>query len=441
MRTLTLLVLVAAGLTSPGCGSESCTSQSDCSVGTYCVLSIGSGRAEGSCQSDCVSPADCEQPESSASRAICTNEGRCRVEAIPPRLVVLEPEPDTLFEEGTQRIRLEGEVEMAAARATVVVTTGGNRGCGTGISRQITVENTTGGFARVPFVLDDVLVDPGRIQLLVNASVPGATRTYPVPVRVDCPGCAQVTVTTPRPNSTGNGLKLDDLVGSVDQPVASAIWRVRGGGGVLDGTLPVEANGRDFAIEDLPLFPGSNRVEVIVTGIGQGRGESRCSIRVNAGVSVEAGLRAILTWDGPTADLDLHIVGPGGTFGDALTTLSSRSRSPSGFTGTVEDDFDGLGPEIVTIASLPDGIYGVIVEAVFDDQDPGASAFLRLLYDGQTLTSGPIGPQYLQAVASDLWVAGVLRVSGGQAAFEPIGERISAITPPTTPPSQWPVFF
>ena len=207
----------------------------------------------------------------------------------------------------------------------------------------------------------------------------------------------------------------------------------------MDGTLPFR-NDR-YILDDVPLFPGLNQVEVVVSGVGSGRGEARCTVQVNAGVTAEAGLRAILTWDGPTADLDLHLVGDGGQYGDPTSSLSSRTRNPIGFSGQVDDDFDGLGPEVLTVASLPDGTYGLVVEAVFDDRDPGSTAFLRVLYDGRTLTAGPIGPQYLQAIAGDLWVAGVVEVSNGQAAFRSVDERAVASSPPTTAPSAWPVLF
>ena len=210
---------------------------------------------------------------------------------------------------------------------------------------------------------------------------------------------------------------------------------------MLDGALPMAADGRNFSIADLPLFPGVNRVEVLVSGVGTGQGETRCSVRVNAGVSAESGLRAILTWDGATSDLDLHLVGPDGRYGDPGTSLSSRTRDPVSFSGTVDDDFDGLGPEVVTVPSVPDGAYGIVVEAVFDAEDPGATALLRLLYDGETLTSGPIGPRYVRALTGDLWVVGVLEVSNGQAAFRSIDEPASAAMPPTTSPSMWPILF
>ena len=442
MRLLIVcLLLCAAAAATVSCGTESCGAQSECPVGFYCVLSFNGGRAEGGCEQDCVSSDDCEQPASNASRAVCTNDGRCRTEARPPRLAVFDPEPEQSFEEGTQRIRVAGEVEMAAPEATIIVTSSGNRGCGTGLARQVTVTNDTGDFASVPFVIDDVLVDPGLTQLAVQAVVTGAGQTYPVPIEVACPGCAEVTITSPLANSTGSGLRLSALQGQVNTRIPAAVWRVRGLGGVLDGRLSMAADGRNFSITDLPLFPGANRVEVLVTGVGSGRAETRCSIRVNAGVSVESGLRAILTWDGPTSDLDLHLVGPGGQYGDPGTSLSSRTRDPTNFSGTVEDDFDGLGPEVLAVPSVPDGAYGLVVEAVFDGDDPGATAFLRLLYDGQTLTSGPIGPRYVKALTGDLWVVGVLEVSNGQATFRSVDEPASAAMPPMTPPSMWPALF
>lgn len=438
---VTTLALFALAATVGGCGSDSCSTQADCPVGFYCVRSFGGGSTEGACEQDCASSADCEQPASSASRAVCTNEGRCRVEAVPPRLVVLEPEPDVMFAEGTRQVRVAGEVEMASEEATVIVTTTGNRGCGSDISRQVTITNDSGAYSAVPFVIDQVDVDPGTTVLRVEAVFSGDEKMNEVPISVACPDCATITITAPSSNATGTGLRLSTLQGVVDTRIDAAIWRVRGPGGVLDGTLPMNADGTRFEAADLPLFPGGNRVEVIVTGVGSGQGESRCSVSVNAGVSAESGLRAILTWDGATSDLDLHLVGPGGAYGDPASTLSSRTRNPAGFVGTIADDFDGLGPEVISVPNLPDGEYGLVVEAVYDSEESGSTAYLRLLYDGQTLTTGPIGPRYIKAQAGDLWVAGVLEVSSGQAAFRVVDERASATLPPTTPPGMWPTLY
>ena len=136
----------------------------------------------------------------------------------------------------------------------------------------------------------------------------------------------------------------------------------------------------------------------------------------------------------------MHIVGPGGRFGDALSTLSSRSGQPF-FGGEVFDDFDGLGPEVVTIGAMAEGVYGVVVEPVFDNQDSGATAFLRLLFDGRLVTPAPIGPQYLSSKLGKLWIAGTLTVSGGGIEWAPLGDEIDGALPPTTAPDQWPSYY
>jgi hypothetical protein len=105
------------------------------------------------------------------------------------------------------------------------------------------------------------------------------------------------------------------------------------------------------------------------------------------------------------------------------------------------DDFDGFGPELATVETPEEGVYGVIVEPVFDADDPGASATLRALGDGRSLTQGPIGPTHLSANAGDLWVAGTITISSGNFEWRTIDEVLDASAPPTAPPSQWPAFF
>jgi hypothetical protein len=198
--------------------------------------------------------------------------------------------------------------------------------------------------------------------------------------------------------------------------------------------------GGGFSLDRIPIFAGLNRIEVLVTGVGDGLGESRCSVPITSSIGRERGLRLVLGWDGPTSDLDLHLIGPNGMFGDPLSSLSVRSPKPS-FGGSIMDDFDGFGPEVAALETPPDGIYGVIVEPVFDADDPGASATLRALGDGRSLTAGPIGPTHLSANAGDLWIVGTIRVSSGNFEWRALDEVLSASTPPTTPPSEWPSFF
>jgi hypothetical protein len=226
----------------------------------------------------------------------------------------------------------------------------------------------------------------------------------------------------------------------VDSPrVTEVIWRVRSERGeVIDGSASV--SGGRFAATRVPLFAGQNRVQVVATGVGSGLGESRCSTFVAAGSGRERGLRALMVWDGPTSDLDLHVVGPGGRYGDPASDLTARGGRDL-FGGRVVDDFDGRGPETITATEVVDGDYGVVVEPVFDADDPGANVFVRLLWDGRLVVPGPIGPAFLSSLDDRLWIAGVLRIAGGGAEWRPIGEYLPARMPPTRPPADWPSYY
>jgi len=417
-----------------------CLTQDDCNIGTYCERGGGSGFDEGTCVRDCVSAEDCSVDGSEGEVAVCNNEGRCRVSVRPPRLRVLEPENDLLLEEGTRSIRLVGEVQTSNAQAVVEIEPSMRTGCASGDTQTITLTNKEPGkWVTLSFVTDEVPVDPGTTRLKVKASVGTSRDTLEHLLEVPCPGCADVVITNPPATSSIlSGLELPKLEGNITPAdmVNQISWRVRSeNGDVLDGGASV-IDGR-FAIDRVPLFAGKNRIQIVVTGIGSGLGESRCSTFISAGAGPERGLRGLLVWDGPTSDLDLHIIGPGGTFGDRGSDLSVRGGRFL-FDGSVTDDFDGLGPETVTAQSPPDGVYGVVVEPVYDDQDAGANAFVRLLWNGRLLVPGPIGPAFLSSADGSVYVAGTITIERGAAEWHALGVTLSQ--PPTRPPSDWPNF-
>jgi hypothetical protein len=435
LRAVLFVALVAA------CGGPPCKSQSECAVGSYCVLDVsGGGAPSGQCVSDCFVASDCDQPDDNINRAVCTNQGQCRVEPFPPRLMVFEPEPDALLPEGTRTLRVTGEVETAAKNVTLTAFSSGNRNCSGGAPQIVNVRNDREGeFTRLPFVIDEVFVDSGVSTINVVASVGGSKKSEIIDIEVACPGCVSIAVEQPDQNMPVAGLILPRLSGSIMPMVDVALWRVHGAfGDVFDGKLSVE-NGV-FALDRIPIFAGMNRVEVVVTGVGEGLGESRCSVPISSGVGRERGIRIVLAWDGPTSDLDLHLIGPGGGFGDPMSSLSIRSPNPT-FGGTVMDDFEGYGPEIVQLETVPDGVYGVIVEPVYDARDPGASAILRVLSEGRSLTRGPIGPTHVSSDAGELWIAGTLTVVNGNSEWKTIDEVLDASMPPTRAPAEWPTFF
>jgi hypothetical protein len=392
----------------------------------------------GSCVKECETPEDCpvENDELEVSR--CDNSGRCKISPRPPRLRVLDPENDSLLPEGTRSVRLAGEVDTASDEVTIDITPIQRTGCFAGESRRISVKNPQLGHrVTLSFVAEDIHLDPGLTTLLVRADVGGANDVLEHIVEIPCDGCAKITIAHPTLPFTAPGLVLPRLYGSIEPAsVMTMLWRVRGeGGDVFDGSAPV-IGGR-FQVIGIPLFAGFNRVELLVSGVGQGLGESRCTAAVTSAVAREKGLRAMLTWDGRTSDLDLHMVGPGGRIGDPMSSLSSRSRMPS-FGGTLLDDFDGYGPEVITAESLPDGTYGFAVEPVFDDLDPGSNAIVRVLWAGKQKTSGPVGPAFVSSDVGELWIVGTLTVSDGDAEWRSLNDLVQV--PPSTPPEEWPAY-
>lgn len=424
------------------CGGVPCSGQNDCPFGSYCVNEGGAtGSESGVCKHECVSFEDCEQPDLDVADAVCTNEGRCRVQPKPPRLIIFEPQTDMVYPEGTRTIRVTGEVETAGESVTIDVSPTSENGCAGGLQQGMSVKNPNPGrFQRMAFAIDDIELDPGRSELAISARISGASRAQKIEVDLACPGCAKITVAEPTRFASAAGLELPLLRGSIQPAVQLAAWRVRSPtGDILDGVLPVDGGG-NFSIDHLPLFAGLNRVEVVASGVGAGIGEARCSTIVSSAIGSETGVRVLLSWDGANSDLDLNIIGPTGRFGDPVHSLSPRAQHPS-FGGTIEDDSDGFGPEVARLPPPRDGVYGLIVEPVIDGGDFGSDAVLRVLFDGRSVVRGPIGPRHVTSLDGRLWVAGKLIVEGSSVTFELIDELVSAANPPTRAPADWPLFY
>lgn len=68
---------------------------------------------------------------------------------------------------------------------------------------------------------------------------------------------------------------------------------------------------------------------------------------------LDVDLRVVLTWDGDSTDIDLHVTEPGGE-----TVRYNHSRSAAG--GRISRDFtDGYGPEEYLIRHAPAGVFTV----------------------------------------------------------------------------------
>ncbi|MBI2372472.1 MAG: hypothetical protein HYV07_00600 [Deltaproteobacteria bacterium] len=384
---------------------------------------------------------DCAGADPDRTISYCSAEGRCKSTPRPPHLKILEPENDTLLPEGTRRVRLTGEVSTYADDVDIEITASAE-GC-LALGRRTTIPSPTPGtLGTISFLLDDIELDPGLTRLSIEANAGGGRDKVDHLLEVPCPGCATIRISEPvnldRSGATTTGLELPTLRGQIGpDSVRTAIWRVRStSGDIFDGRLPVSNGG--FSAERLPLFAGRNRLEVTVTGVGSGLGESRCSTTVTSGKPSESGLRVLLTWDGGTSDLDAHLVG-GGAYLEPGADLFSRSPIAA-FGGEILDDFDGYGPETIRAETLPDGVYGLAVEPFSDGAESGSNAFVRVLYDGRLLFPGAAGPRYLTVREQKLWVVGKLVVAGGQVDWQPIDAMVSSLAPPTTPPDLWPTF-
>lgn len=430
-----LLALVCAALPASGC-HKTCHAQSECSFGSYCQVDPGS--STGTCNQDCVSNSDCPPPMSGFSTPVCNNQGRCELVDRPPRLTVFEPEDGAHYPDGTRSIRVSGQVQTAADKVTVTVTARSESGCVGGVPlTALLINPKPGTFATLPFVIDDLTADSGKALVAVDAKAATADNATTVEVELDCPGCAQVNLETPSGLTSAPGLTLPTLAGSVmPGTVQLASWRVYSSyGDIMDGALPV--SGGAFSLLDVPIFAGLNRLQVVVTGVGMGLGESRCSALVASGVAQETGLRLVLLGDDPLADLELHVIGPDGHFGDPAAELSIRSQNPS-FGGTITQGASGA--EVAQIEMLPDGVYGVIVEPVLDGPQQTTNTILHPLFNGRTVTAGPVGPRSLTALDGNIWVAGTIDVKAGGASWRTIDQLVEAGAAPTTRPAAWPQF-
>lgn len=425
---------IFVALSSSSACHEPCVSQRDCTLGFYCLED--SGRAgRGSCVQDCASAEDCPAPASAAQVALCTDLGKCRLAERPPRLRILSPENDSLLPDGTRTIRLTGEVETAASDAVVDVSSALDvSGCGLIPPESISLRNAEPGrFVSLPFTTRDIAVDPGVTSIRVVARVGGTSKALEQLVELPCVGCTRITLEAPPFPAAVAGLTLPELRGAVSPATPRVVWRVRSElDQVIDGSAPV-VDGR-FQVRRVPLFTGANRLSVSASGTSATEG--RCTVTVASGAAPEPGLRALLTWDGQTSDLDLHLVAPDGRFGVSGGELSASA--PNAALGTVSDVFDGLGPEVLSSVALRDGVYGLVVEPVIDNADAGSSAFARVLWRGRLLTTTPVGPQFLSDRDQRLWIVGTLEVQGGNATWRKLDVMVDA--PPTTPPSAWPRF-
>ncbi len=421
------------------CEGVPCDTQRDCPTGMFCRVS------DGQCDFECLKASECPTPSSPTRQAICNNQGRCATAGREPRLLVESPLQGAVFAPGTKAMPVAGRVISAASTITLTVDVRSEGGCQSESIREVRITNPQPGtLSEIPFTLDRVPLTPGPAAVRVVADVGDATRSYFVDVQLECPGCPEVVLEEPRGSPILPAPVLPRVGGTVLPAIIDgrAMWRVRDAQGqVFDGPLTLSfADGSSrFRKDRLPVFPGFNEVEVLVPVSGQAV-EGRCSTSVTGPPAPENSLRLVLTWDATDSDLDLVLLGPEATLDGFEGILSPRLADPN-LAGTVLDDFDGEGPEQLFTESLPDGVYGVAVEALSDGTAPGSNALLRVLFEGRLLTDRPLGPHFLSSTRGDIWIVGRVAIQSGSADWLSVDEIVTVDEPPSRPPSEWPRLY
>ncbi len=161
-------------------------------------------------------------------------------------------------------------------------------------------------------------------------------------------------------------------------------WYVLGGScGVTHGTASVDPDGAGLFATTVPVFCGTNVIQV-VCGNDAGR---RVLVRRVEGTRCEGtgrDLRVTLSWDARSNDMELHLLRARGRLNDPMDdctwfTCMGASGLDWGVAGDTRDnptkDIDNtgaLGPENVYLERAPAGTYHVMVE-YWGSGDPSTS--------------------------------------------------------------------
>lgn len=118
---------------------------------------------------------------------------------------------------------------------------------------------------------------------------------------------------------------------------------------VVNGNaMPLYGDGEGRFARPWAFGPGSNSVE-IVSSDGQSR--QRLQFYEADTTKTSAKLRAILTWDDPRAEVDMHVISPIGDHAFWAQPLLSDGG------GLDVDSVDGAGPEIFSTAAPRPGVW------------------------------------------------------------------------------------
>jgi HEAT repeat protein len=205
------------------------------------------------------------------------------------------------------------------------------------------------------------------------------------------PGGPDVVITEP-----GDGASLD----LTSDRVITVAARVRGaeaseGYLVINGMPKRVAFEKGVMTQNAALLPGANILSVEAVSRAGQAGKSP-PIKIDTFDARPKDLVAILTWDSPTADFDLHVWDSFGhhTFNEAPDAGLCEAAIPG---GSLDMDRKGsFGPEVFSLEVASPEVYTLFVKYNPGLKDRGANAFLKVLLHGEdssrriTRTFGPV---------------------------------------------------
>ncbi|MBN2361705.1 MAG: hypothetical protein JXR83_19790 [Deltaproteobacteria bacterium] len=422
-------LVTALTLAGAGCPGPPCQVDSDCEAGHYCA--VGAAGSAGQCAQDCNDWSRCP------AESFCNSRGRCQLSPKEPTLVLTEP-PAVVRGDPGDRFRVAGEVRFLGALATLRMQREDARGCDP-----------------VPEVVYQLPGDPGRELTFAfefpEASLPDGGGTLRVavelgPFRVEvsrlleagelCADCPRLTLHEPTSGSLADRLFFAPLSGVASGFDGDSLrWVVTAEDGTqLSGPIAA-ASGGQFAKALAPLRLGLNGVAVEASNQA---GSARCQRLVETAAVATDLLEVTVGWSSPDADLDLHLVPPGGRYGpgDCSAAVSELTRA-SGC--TVFGDAQAGGPETLVVPQNGAlGTYGILVVGFSAPPGQIVRSYVRIISRGREL--GAIGPRDLVPARAEIWVVGTVTLAAADAdsAFTALDEIIAYA--PVRTPETWPPY-
>ncbi len=224
-----------------------------------------------------------------------------------------------------------------------------------------------------------------------------------------------------------------------------------GTSGNIGSSIVVYHNGELYEVADagsgvyydytIGLTRGNNTIRVLVIGNFDSEAEQDLLNLFAASEPIniycmtdELTIRAVLSWSIDNSDVDLHLVGPGGTVWSLMDCYYGNSNPDWGVEGDGNDetmlDFDntsGFGPETIVLPVAHDGLYNVVVHYYSDHGGGNAPSRVELTLNEETTRT--YGPRTL--IDDEMWIVAGINVDDGIASFAAASDSTTLFTMPT----------